>query len=65
MVWTCEHTKNFGVNARKYVKSKDIGVQGLVHHVLWCSKVACTKSEWSLLKFSPQICIEEHASAFL
>jgi hypothetical protein len=35
---TCEHTKKFGVNAKKYMKSHDLGVQGGVpsgHHILW------------------------------
>jgi hypothetical protein len=39
-------------------------VQG-VHHILWYAQVAYTKSEWSSVKFSSQICIEENTSAFL
>jgi hypothetical protein len=43
LVCTCENTKNFGVNSKKYVKSKDNGVQGGVHHILWCVQLAYTK----------------------
>jgi hypothetical protein len=43
LVCTCEHTKSFDVNAKKDVKSKDIGVQGGVDHILWCAQVAYTQ----------------------